>query len=301
MINIVKNWFYRVENKHISIVYEHSSYDEGVMKTRDFAKSLLAFGEILEEVNHAINKEAVSVESSIKADFKNKCFMVDLLIHFNPLNGFLFNDAFGLDDILISCGFITEHPKITALGTGVIFSYPAWKLLIKGKTIVNKVINKDTNIATVILKDNNTTIETSHTVSFSLFGLIKYIYNKRRTTNIDSFYKDHLQTKGITQYKSDNAVLGEIQENEKKAILSSLTIKEEKSYDLYEGVELKFITVTSPDEKGSYMGYITEIYEKPKRIDFDNTELQSHFEFENDPFSKKYIVDVLVSYNPMVT
>lgn len=71
--------------------------------------------------------------------------------------------------------------------------------------------------------------------------------------------------------------------------------------DVYESVKLEFKTVTCPNEKGSYSGFIKEISKDAKKISFKDSSIKNSFSFSKEPFEKTYLVSVIVYYNASVS
>lgn len=95
------------------------------------------------------------------------------------------------------------------------------------------------------------------------------------------------------------------EESEKLQELVKLLVKQKNKQDelpikKYESIELKFSTVSKKDSQGrftKYVGYATELSNKPKKITFESDALKEEFDFEHDPFNKLYLVSINVHYN----
>jgi hypothetical protein len=65
-------------NQNLSIYYEGSQYKDGKIDIKEFAPSLFAFGELIEETNRVLNNKKVKIKTYITADFEKKCFKCKL-------------------------------------------------------------------------------------------------------------------------------------------------------------------------------------------------------------------------------
>lgn len=123
-----------MKKTNLDIVYQGTEYEDGMMDVIDFAPSLLAFGELMEEANFVINKDRAKIHTRISADFKHNCFKIHLELSASLIDKSL--SLFGLDslsdisDLLNLIGIIQQHPEIS---TGVIISYFGYKYWAKNR------------------------------------------------------------------------------------------------------------------------------------------------------------------------
>jgi hypothetical protein len=223
------------EKYQISLLYEGEEYKNGEMNIKDFAPSLLAFGEIIEEVNQALNKEEVKIKTTISPDFKNNCFRCELFVNTTFLekikNSIGIAEPIKVETILSIAGFLQEN-AITIGGTAsgsVIVSYITWLAISKRKKIKNETKLTNGNVE-ICLEDTETKIETTHQISFNLFCLIKYLYtNKKTKTKLNNAYKEHLKPSGYLKYEAlqDNKK-GEIKEDVKDVVLHNIQEQEQE-------------------------------------------------------------------------
>ena len=66
-----------VDMSDFSIIYEDIIYKDGVMDIRELAPSLLAFAEIIEDINTFINKKDVILSTKVKSDFQNNQILIE--------------------------------------------------------------------------------------------------------------------------------------------------------------------------------------------------------------------------------
>ena len=159
-------------NQALSVYYEGNRYKDGKIDIKEFAPSLLAFGELIQESNETINDQKSEIKTYITADFKKKCFKCQLSLESNSIlqstkNLFGFKDALNIQELLELLGFIGTT------GTGVaVTSYVAYKLIEKGRKVRKHTVLQDGNVALAI---NETTIK----VEFNLFKFIKASWQKK--------------------------------------------------------------------------------------------------------------------------
>jgi hypothetical protein len=196
----------------LNIYYEGNSYKDGKIDIKEFAPSLLAFGELIEESNQAINNKKAEIKTYITADFEKKCFKCKLSLESSNIlqsakNLFGLKETLNIQELLELLGF---------LGTGtagtVITSYVAYKLIEKGRKVKKHTILQDGNVELAI-------DETTVTVEFNLFKLIKTSWQKK--SSIHKNFEKHLTSKGEIGYsnKGDDNIT-KITKEYKDAILA---------------------------------------------------------------------------------
>lgn len=201
-----------MSSQQLSIYYDGNPYKEGKIDIKEFAPSLLAFGEILEESNKIINDKKAEIKTYITADFEKKCFKCKLSLEANGVlesakNLLGFKESLNIEELLQMLGFLGA----TGAG-GVITSYVAYKLIERGRKVRNHTVLQDGNVELVI--DEQTV-----TVEFNLFKFIKASWQKK--SSIRSNFEKHLSAKGEVGYsnKGDDKII-KITKEEKQALLA---------------------------------------------------------------------------------
>lgn len=201
-----------MSNQELNIYYEGNQYKEGKIDIKEFAPSLLAFGELIEESNQVINNKGTEIKTYITADFEKKCFKCKLSLETNSIlqsakNLFGLQETLNIYELLELLGFI---------GTGttgiLITSYIAYKLRERGRKVKEHTILQDGNVELVIEEE---TLK----VEFNLFRLIKASWGKK--SSIHKNFEKHLTTKGEIGYSNigdDNII--KITKEYKDAILA---------------------------------------------------------------------------------
>ncbi len=115
-------------------------------------------------------------------------------------------------------------------------------------------------------------------------------------TTINQINIESLSINGNLNLSLDKEDIDNIQSLEKLVDNSTKDIDTIKQ-DVYESVKLEFKTVTCPNEKGSYIGFIKEISKDAKKISFKDNSIKNSFSFSKEPFEKTYLVSVIVYYN----
>ena len=202
-----------MSNQSLNIYYEGNHYKDGKIDIKEFAPSLLAFGEIIEESNKIINKNKAEIKTYITADFEKKCFKCKLSLESNNIlqsakNLFGLKETLNIQELLELLGFV---------GTGtagtVITSYVAYKLIEKGRKVKKHTILQDGNVELTI-------DETVVKIEFNLFKLIKASWQKK--SSIQKNFNKHLNnSKGEIGYSTnaDDKEISKITKECKEAIL----------------------------------------------------------------------------------
>ncbi len=262
------------EKYQISLLYEGEEYKNGEMNIKDFAPSLLAFGEIVEEVNQALNKEEVKIKTTISPDFKNNCFRCELFVNTTFLekikNSLGIVEPIKVETILSVAGFLQENAIIIGGATSgsVIVSYLAWLVISKHKKIKNETKLSNGNVE-ICLEDTETKIETTHQISFNVFCVIKYLYtNKKTKTKLNDAYKKHLQPVGYLKYEApQNNKKGEIKEDVKEIVLHNIQEQEwetEKEEQMSSSEIEDILILLTPTSKNDCMWEFEEGENKKK-------------------------------------
>ena len=202
-----------MKSQGLNIYYEGNQYKDGKIDIKEFAPSLLAFGELIEESNQAINNNKTEIKTYITTDFENKCFKCKLSLESSNIvtsakNLFGLKETLNIQELLELLGFI----GVGTAGT-VITSYVAYKLIEKGRKVKKHTILQNGNVELAIE-------ETIVTVEFNLFKLIKASWQKK--SSIHKNFEKHLTSKGEIGYSNkDDDKITKITKECKKAILAS--------------------------------------------------------------------------------
>ena len=209
-------------SQKLNIYYEGQNYQEGKIDIKELAPSLLAFGELIEEANQIINNQKTEIKTYITADFEKKCFKCSLSLESSNIlqsakNLFGFKETLSIQELLELLGFINTAPILIATGT-LITSYVAYKIIEKGRKVNKHTILQDGNVE-LILNSTVNTEETTVTLDFNLFRLIKASWQKK--SSIQKNFEKHLSSKGEIGYssKSDTNITKITQEH-KNSILA---------------------------------------------------------------------------------
>jgi len=190
-------------NQKLYIYYEGQDYQEGKIDIKELAPSLLAFGELIEEVNQIINNKKAEIKTYITADFEKKCFKCSLSLESSNIlqsakNLFGCKETLSIQELLELLGFINTAPILIATGA-TITSYLAYKIIEKGRKVNKHTILQDGNVELVLNSSANIE-ETKIIVEFNLFKLIKASWQKK--SSIQKNFEKHLSSKGEIGYSS---------------------------------------------------------------------------------------------------
>lgn len=128
----------------LTIAYDGTALQNGIMDVKELAPALLAFGSLLEEANKELNGSDSKMQILVKSDFKTGSFHVDFEIVRTLADqiGFLWNNArsHSVEEILNTIGLIA-----TITGLNPITLFGLFKL-IKGRKIKKGTTIEDNNI-----------------------------------------------------------------------------------------------------------------------------------------------------------
>ena len=116
------------EKLTLNLFYEGEEYKEGEIDIKQFAPSLLAFADVIEEVNNILNDNK-RLKTKINANFEKKCFKVEMKIDAMDLiksitNQFLkFKEQYSIENILEIAGFIVKKHSVTITGITFVTGY----------------------------------------------------------------------------------------------------------------------------------------------------------------------------------
>jgi Holliday junction resolvase RusA-like endonuclease len=199
------------DKQFVNIFYEGADYKDGKIDIKELAPSLLAFGDLLNEVNQIINNGKADIQTYITATEK-KCFKCKISLESASIfesikEQFGFVKYLSLKEMLELIGFIGAGTS--GIAGIVVTSYLVYKKIEQGRKIKKHTILQDNNV-TIELEDSTTI-----TVSFDLFRLVKASWQKKYSIkkNLD---------KHLSNAKSDIGY--SLQDNEKPQYIK----KEEK-------------------------------------------------------------------------
>jgi hypothetical protein len=232
----------------LSIIYEDEQYKNGEIDIKQFAPSLLGFGEILEEINTALNDNNVSIRCVVRADFEKKCFKCDIVIKETILQyvqDFFISHHVKIPAILEVAGFILPYSPCIL----VISSWIVWKSIANKKSIISNTVLEDGNVAVVLESEENNT--TTHKITFNLFSFIKYSLEKKKEIKINKAYSNHFLPSGDIQYRdSKNNIYHTVSKEDKQKFLNT---SDDKKLDMNRSDQQKIktiLTIRSPDYTG---------------------------------------------------
>ena len=199
-----------MSQQSLHIYYEGNRYKNGKIDVKEFAPSLLAFGELIDESNRIINDKKAEIRTYITADFEKKCFKCNLSLESSTLlqstkNLFGLRETLTIKELLELIGFIGS-----GVAGAVITSYVAYKLIEKGRKVTKHTVLQD---GTVALSIDETTVK----VDFNLFKFIQASWQKKST--IHKNFEKHLQSSDDIGYSSTpGAAITRLTKNHKDAI-----------------------------------------------------------------------------------
>lgn len=189
--------------KDFSILYEGADYSSGEMDIKKFAPSLLAFGQLIEMANLAINEDKAAVQISIKDNFENKCFKCNLALYGNRLldNIPLLNHAttvVDIEEILKIIGFVDNSNILSGLavaGITTLSSYIVYKQWERGRKVESYVEIEGANGFKIKIGGEE------KFVSKTLFKLIEKTWSDSKVAPFFRTLQDHLRPSGYKKYK----------------------------------------------------------------------------------------------------
>ncbi len=276
-------------NQSLNIYYEGSQYKDGKIDIKEFAPSLLAFGELIEESNQIINNKKAEIKTYITTDFEKKCFKCKLSLESSNIlqsakNLLGIKETLNIQELLELLGFI---------GTGtagtIITSYIAYKLIEKGRKVSKHTILQDGNVELVIE-------ETKIKVEFNLFKFIKASWQK--TSTINKNFEKHLNSKGEIGYSSkgdDN--ITKITKDYKEAIIAPDKNRErpEASQDsIRTNLTIRVVDFYG-DQKWTFM-YAGKTL-KPQEVDYSDQIKEKLKEISKEvKYNSKLPVEMIITY-----
>ncbi len=278
-----------MSNQKLSIYYEGSQYKEGKIDIKEFAPSLLAFGELVEESNLIINNKKAEIKTYITADFEKKCFKCKLSLEANGLlqsvkNLLGIKETLSIQEVLELIGFIG-----TGTAGAVITSYIAYKLVEKGRKVKKHTILQDGNVELVI-------DEETYQIEFNLFKLIKASWQKK--SSIHQNFNKHLTTKGEIGYSNqgdDN--INKITKEQREAILApdeNLERPEASQDPIRTNLTIKIVDFYG-DQKWTFM-YAGKTL-KPHEVEYSEQIKEKLKEMRKDvKYNAKLPVEMIITY-----
>ncbi len=210
-----------MENKTvINIVYDGIEYTEGTIDIKEFAPSLLAFGELIEEANTLINQKQCSIHTRITTNSKKKCFQIELVLYTKLLEKTM--SLFGIThydnalEILKTIGIIPSDHPVVAGGIALITSYIAYKKWLKNRkpTKVTKLQNGNTLIE----------VEEEKRELSAKVGVLEF-----KKSNFKQKFSKHIDINGTISYvDKNNPKKITIDENDKQYYIDNILEDENK-------------------------------------------------------------------------
>lgn len=276
-------------NQNLSIYYEGNQYKDGKIDIKEFAPSLLAFGELIEETNQVLNNKKAEIKTYITADFEKKCFKCKLSLESSNIlqsakNLFGLKETLNIQELLELLGFIG-----TGITGTVITSYVAYKLIEKGRKVRKHTILQDGNVELII---DETTIK----VEFNLFKLIKASWQKKST--IHKNFEKHLASKGEIGYSNNgDGNINRITKDSKEAILTPDQNRErqEASQDpIRTNLTIRVVDFYG-DQKWTFM-YAGKTL-KPQEVDYSDHIKEKLKEISKQvKYNSKLPVEMIITY-----
>jgi len=281
-----------MQNQELHIYYEGSNYKDGKIDIKEFAPSLLAFGELIEESNKIINGKKADVKTFITADFKKKCFKCKVSLESaNALqsakNLFGLKDTLSIEELLQLLGFIGTG--VSGVAGVAITSYIAYKMIEKGRKVKKHTILEDGTVELIIEED-------TYKVEFNLFKLIKASWQKKYS--IQRKYGEHLNSKGEIGYSTkEDSNRTIITQKDKEAILKqdlNLESVESKQDPIKTNLTIRMADYYG-DQKWTFM-YVGKTI-KPQQIEFSDQIKEKLKEIRTEVrYNSKLPVEMVITY-----
>lgn len=191
--------------KDFSILYEGADYASGEMDIKKFAPSLLAFGQLVEMANQAINEDKATIQVSIRDNFENKCFKCNLTLYGKSLLDNIpllthASNVIPLEQLLEIIGFVEDSNigsgTVSGVASGLIVaSYIAYKGWEKGRKVESYIEIEDSKGFKVRIAGEE------KFVSRNLFKLIQKTWSDPKITPFFNTLQEHLTPSGYKKYR----------------------------------------------------------------------------------------------------
>ena len=223
----------------LTIAYDGTALQDGIMDVKELAPALLAFGSLLEEANKELNGPDSKMQVLVKSDFKTGSFHVDFEIARTLADqiGFLWNNvrSHSVEEILNHIGLIA-----TITGLNPITLFGLFKA-IKGRKIKKGTVVENNNVR-LEFEDNSGPIIVERTV-YQLF------INLKIQSSIRNILKP-LEKEGVERFFSqkDGKTEKEIIKSEipyyRTPEISKLSSEEEKIIESTSRAAFKIVTAS---------------------------------------------------------